>query len=100
MYLLFLAALHSLGLTQRKLRDIVPERAEKYYHTLDTKTLIESGYTLDSAMRIVDKKTETLVEHVEHLLRENAICLVHIEDDEYPALLKVLPDAPTILYVR
>ncbi len=51
-------------------------------------------------MRIVDKKTDKIVEDVERILRELHIRLVHREDEEYPSLLRVLPDAPTILYVR
>lgn len=98
--MLYLAALHSLGLTQKKLRDIAPNDAEAYYRTLDTSRLIESGYNMDTAMRIVDKKTDKIVEDVEHTMRELNIHLVHREDEEYPSLLRVLPDAPTILYVR
>ena len=40
------------------------------------------------------------VERVEHALRELRVTVVHIDDEEYPPLLKILPDAPTILYVR
>ena len=40
------------------------------------------------------------VERVEHTLRELQVNVVHIDDAEYPSLLRILPDAPTILYVR
>ena len=96
----YLTILHSLGFTQKKLRDILPDNAEEYYRTLDTNRLIESGFTIDSAKKIVDKKTPKSVEHVERLLAELNIHVVHIDDVDYPSLLKVLPDAPTILYYR
>lgn len=97
---LYLAILHSLGFTQRKLRDIAPETAEAYYRTFDTNTLIESGFSFDTAARIVDKRTDKIVEHVERTLRELKVRLVYVEDVDYPSLLRVLPDAPTLLYVR
>lgn len=96
----FLALLHSLGLTQKKLRTIKPNEAEKYYNTLSISTLIDSGYNIDTATKIVDKKTAKLVEHVDNTFTKNSIRVVHIEDSDYPALLATIPNAPTILYVR
>jgi DNA processing protein len=95
---LYLAVLHSLGLSQRKLRDIAPERAQSYYDSLDTSRLIESGYSMESAVKIVDKKTSKIVEDVERSLQNTSV--IHIDDDEYPSLLKTLVGAPTIIYVR
>lgn len=98
--MLFLAVLHSLGLSQRKLRDIPVEQAAKYYDTLTVTRLVESGYSFDSAQRIVDKKTQKLVEDVEDSLQKLDIHVIHREDEEFPSLLRELPDCPTILYVR
>lgn len=96
----YLALLHSLGLTQRKLRDISPETAEKYFHVLNVSQLVEAGITFDSATRIVDKKTQKLVEDVEHTLEKLHIHVIHRDDEGFPTLLRELPDCPTILYVR
>ena len=96
----YLAVLHTLGFTQKKLRDISPERAEEYYRTFDTSTLLQDGFSVDKIQSIVDKKTDTIVEDVERVLKALNIQLVHIEDEAYPVLLRVLPDAPTILYFR
>jgi predicted Rossmann fold nucleotide-binding protein DprA/Smf involved in DNA uptake len=87
-------------LTQRKLRDILPENAREYYEKLGISLLVEAGYTLDSASRIVDKKTPKLVEHVEDTLKKHDIHVVHREDEIFPASLRELSDCPTILYVR
>lgn len=97
---LYLAVLHSLGLTQKKLRSLKPENAEKYYNTLSISTLLGMGYTIDTATKIVDKKTVKLVEDVYNVLTKNAIKIVHIEDSDYPTLLATIPNAPTILYLR
>ena len=97
---LYLAVLHSLGLTQKKLRSLKPENAEKYYNTLSISTLLDIGYTIDTATKIVDKKTAKLVEDVYNDLTKNAIKIVHIEDSDYPTLLATIPNAPAILYVR
>lgn len=98
--MLFLAVLHSLGLSQRKLRDIPVEQAEQYYHTLTVTRLVEAGYTFDSASRIIDKKTQKCVEDVEHTLKKHNIHVIHRDDAFFPSLLRELSDCPTILYVR
>lgn len=64
----FYAVLHTLGLTQRNLRDISPETVEEYYQRLDTQKLIAAGFSMDRAVSIVDKKTDKTVEHVERTL--------------------------------
>lgn len=94
------AILHTLGLTQRNLRDILPENAEEYYHRLDTQKLIENGFNMDRAVSIVDKKTDKTVEHVEQTLASLQIRIAHRDDEDFPSLLRELPDCPTILYVR
>lgn len=96
---LYFAVLHSFGFTHKKLRDIT-EDAEQFYNKLDTKILLEAGFQTDKAQNIVDKNTPQFVERVERTLRELSVNVVHIDDSEYPTLLKILPDAPTILYVR
>ena len=97
---LSLAVLHSLGFTQRKLRDISPDQAEEYLQTFDMHKLLEAGFHIDKAQTIVDKNTPQYVERVERTLTSLDVHIVHIQDEDYPVLLKVLPDAPTILYYR
>ncbi len=76
------------------------ENAREYYERINISDLIESGYTVDSATRIVDKKTPKIVEHVEDTLRKYDIQVVHRDDEIFPASLRELVDCPTILYVR
>ncbi len=97
---LFLAILHTLGITQKKLATIRPEEAEEYFCHLTTERLLHSGYTLDMATRIVDKKTHFSVEDVESTIKKLHIDVIHKHDPAYPELLATLPDAPTILYLR
>jgi DNA processing protein len=97
---LYFAVLHTLGFTQRKLRDVPPEMAEEYYRTFDTSMLVWDGFSMEKAQSIIDKRTDKIVEDVERLLNDLQIQVVHIEDEIYPVLLKVLPDAPTLLYYR
>lgn len=96
----FYAVLHTLGLTQRNLRDISPKNVEEYYHRLDTQKLVATGFSMDRAVSIVDKKTDKTVEHVERTLASLQIRVVHRDDEDFPSLLRELPDCPTILYVR
>jgi len=93
------AVLHALWLTHKKLRQI-PWDGSDFLSSLDTKTLIDYGFQIDKAQAIVDKNTPAYVERVERTLEEFQVNVIHIDDDEYPTLLKSLPDAPTILYVR
>jgi len=96
----YLAVLHTLGFTQRNLRDISPESAEEYFRMFDTSALLQDGFSMERAQSIVDKRTDTIVEVVERILGEFNIQFAHINDEIYPSLLRVLPDAPTILYFR
>ena len=65
---LYFAVLHSIGLTQRNLRDISPVDAEEYYSHLNTQKLLSIGFQMERASLIVDKKTNKIVEHVEQTL--------------------------------
>lgn len=97
---IYYALLHSLGFSQSNLRDISPDEAQELYEMLDTQKLVSRGFKFDRASMIVDKKTQKNVEHVEHTLRKLQIELIHRDDEDFPSLLKPLPDCPTLLYVR
>ena len=96
----FFAALHSLGLTHKKLRHISSDEVQTYYENLSVGSLINMGYEVDTATKIVDRKTEKFVEDVYNVITKNAIRIVHREDADYPSLLATIPNAPTVLYVR
>ncbi len=96
----YFAVLHSLGFTQKKLRALTPETAQRCYENLSISSLVEAGYTVDNAGRILDKKTVKFVEDVYNTITLNNIRVVHIDDPDYPSLLATIPNAPTILYVR
>lgn len=96
----FLAILHSLGVSQKKLSLISPEQAENFYETVNIHKLLQIGINQETATKIVDKKITLNVERVERLMQEKNIRIVHKDNDEYPSLLKEISDAPTILYVR
>lgn len=96
----FLAILHSLGVSQKKLALIPPENAQKFYETVHIDKLLQIGINQETAEKIVDKKSTLNVERVERLMQEKNIRIVHKDDVEYPTLLTNTVDAPTILYVR
>lgn len=96
----FLALLHGIGLSHKKLSLIPPEQAENFYHTVNIQKLIQIGISQETANKIVDKKSTQNVERGERLIQEKNIRIIHKEDDEYPVLLREISDAPTILYVR
>jgi DNA processing protein len=82
------------------LRDIPVEYAQSVYEHLSHKTLLETGFQVDTIDRILDKNTPQHVEHVERTLTSLQIRIVHRDDEDFPSLLRELPDCPTILYVR
>lgn len=96
----FLAILHSLGISQKKLALILPEDASQFYETVNIQKLLQIGVNQETAQKIVDKKSTLNVERVERLMQEKNIRIVHRDDEEYPTLLINIADAPTILYVR
>ncbi len=97
---LFFAVLHSVGCTQKKLAHIRPGEEEEWYHAMNFDQLISAGYSPESATKILEKKSDTLIEKIGKILSEKNIHIVHRDDNTYPSLLKNTPDAPTILYVR
>ncbi len=96
----FLALLHSLGVSQKKLALILPGESEEFFQTVNIQKLLQIGINQETAQKIVDKKTSFNVERVEHLMQKKNIRIVHRNDSEYPKLLTEISDAPTILYVR
>lgn len=100
MHYIFLAFLHSLGVSQKKLALIAPHQAQQFFENVDINKLLQIGINNEAARKIVDKKSLFSVERVEHLLQEKNIRIIHKEDPEYPVLLANTIDAPTILYVR
>jgi predicted Rossmann fold nucleotide-binding protein DprA/Smf involved in DNA uptake len=95
----YLALLHSLGLSQKKLRVIEPNKAHEYYISLNASVLSAAGYSLDSATRILERKQTCSPQSIQNTLQSHRVKIVHIQDDEYPVLLKTIPNAPTLLYV-
>jgi DNA processing protein len=96
----FLAILHSLGVSQKKLSLIPPGEAENFYETVNIHKLLQIGINQETAQKIVDKKSLLNVERVERLIHEKDIRIIHKGDEEYPTLLINIADAPTLLYVR
>lgn len=96
----FLALLHSMGMSQKKLALISPENSENFYQTVNISKLLQIGINQETAQKIVDKKTSLNVERVERLMQQKNITIIHKNDPEYPFLLKEISDAPTLLYIR
>lgn len=96
----YFALLHSLGLSQKRLDQILPEEVEDFFYSVNLAALLKIGIEQDKAQKILDKKTTLNVERVQRLLQEKNIRIVHKIDDEYPQLLTNIPDVPTFLYVR
>lgn len=97
---LYFALLHSLGLSHKKLREISLHQAQDFFENVDIQKLLSIGYNIESAQKIVDKKVDLDVEHVERTLQLLQVDIIHISDTSFPELLRNIPDAPTILYVR
>ncbi len=50
--------------------------------------------------KLVAARSKIDLEHEYHRVKASRARLITLEDDDYPALLKPLPDAPALLYVR
>ena len=61
---------------------------------------MQRGFSVEQAQKIMGKNTEIFTHHIEATLRDLSITVVHRDDPEFPTLLRKIPNAPTILYVR
>ncbi len=103
----YLALLHSLGITQKKLHIIFWDdflwedgHYKKFYEKLDYKTLTSFWVRKNEIESILKRKETITLKIIQTKLEERNVQIVTIEDKQYPEELKNIPNSPYIFYLR
>ena len=94
------AYLHSLGLSHKKLAQIPVGAAEDFFANLSHAKLASIGIHDDQITKILEKKSFFNPEKIREIVEKLSITIVHRDDETFPSLLRMIPDCPTLLYVR
>lgn len=103
----YLALLHSLGITQKKMRVIFGENLlegersyKEFYEKVDYKTLYSFWVKKNEIENILKRKKTVKLEFIQKKLEAREVKIITIRDEEYPEELKNISNSPYIMYVR
>ncbi|MCD5380860.1 DNA-processing protein DprA [Candidatus Gracilibacteria bacterium] len=103
----YLALLHSLGITQKKLHIIFGENLlgeegsyKKFYEKLNYKTLASFGVRKNEIESILKRRETVKLESIQKKLEDREVKIITVEDKEYPEELKNVPNSPYLFYLR
>lgn len=98
----YLAFLHSIGFTQKKLEFLFWEHDnyKEVFENLSTSFLEKIGFSLSQREKIMEKKEKLDTQKIEKILENLQVSLITKNDKDYPESLKEVSQAPFLLYVR
>lgn len=99
--LIYLAYLHSLWISQRKLLQIfeTKENYKEFYEKLNHNSL-KPYYSEKEISNILSKKDIINLDKINKILNDKSVKIITINDHWYPDLLKQISNPPYLLYVR
>jgi DNA processing protein len=101
--LIALAILHSGGFTHNDLKKIF-ENEQNYSNVLEDflheKKTITPWMTVDRRVKILEKLSKVDASVIKNKIQDKNIQIIPIESDIYPEKLRVIKQAPYLLYVR
>nr|MDD3720733.1 DNA-processing protein DprA [Candidatus Gracilibacteria bacterium] len=99
--MLYLVALHSIGISQRKL-SVIFEKSENYkefYEKINFSNL-KSFFNEKEIEKILERKLQIDLNKINKIIHEKNVEIITIKDEKYPKLLKEIANPPYFLYVR
>lgn len=99
---IYLALLHTIWITQKKFFTIFEKNQNyrEFYEKLDSKTLKSFDFNDKQIEVILDRKNKFSTDFIIKKLEEREVNIVTIFDENYPELLKQIPNSPYVMYVR
>lgn len=99
---IYLAYLHSIWLSQKNLINIFETKNnfKDFFEKLSFESLSKYSIKDEKVFEIMSNYKSTDFSKIEKILREEEIKLVTIFDENYPELLKKIPNPPFLLYVK
>lgn len=99
--MLYLVALHSIWISQRKL-SVIFEKSENYkefYEKINFSNL-KSFFNEKEIEKILERKLQIDLNKINKIIHEKNVEIITIKDEKYPKLLKEIANPPYFLYVR
>ena len=103
----YLALLHSLWITQKKLHiifgeSLIGEEAnyKMFYEKISEKRLISFWIRKNEILSILKRKETINVEVIQQKLQERNVNIITVRDNNYPEELKYISNSPYIIYLR
>ena len=99
---LYLAWLHSIWLSQKKLHAIFSTSSnyKNFYEKLSFSILKSYKFTDIQIQLILERKQKISLEKIDETLTKRWARIITYSDKEYPELLKEIPNKPYIFYLR
>lgn len=103
----YLAVLHSLGITHKKLHVIFGNNLlekqksyQEFYESLNREVLWNYAFWEKEITAILKRKEKLKSSTIEQKLQERNVQIITVKDKEYPEELRHITNSPYVLYVR
>lgn len=99
---LYLAMLHKIWITQKKLHIIFKDNSDYkfFYENISSSILKEFSFSDKQIEFILKSKNENNLAKLLKTLEKRSVSIVTINDDTYPKYLKEIPNVPYLFYLR
>jgi len=104
---LYLAILHSLGISHKKFHFIFKDNLFKtdknykdFYEKLNSEILKNYWFKDEEINNILKRKKELKISFIEEKLKERKVEIIICDEDDFPIELKNISNSPYLLYIR
>ena len=99
---IYLAGLHQAGISQKKLH-LIFEKNQNYkevFNNLNYSFLQKFKIQKNLIENILERKNKIILENIEKKLEKRKVEIITISQENYPELLKNIPNPPFLFYLR
>lgn len=99
---IYLAMLHKIGITQKKLQFIFWENTNYkfFYDNLSSNSLLRFKYNNKQIDYILENKSKFKFDSLLKILKNRDVEIITINENNYPDFLRQIPNPPYIFYLR
>lgn len=99
---IFLAWLHYIWISQKKLSEIfkTKQNYKEIFDNITSSFLLKYWFSESQINFILEKHSKIKLKKIEEILNERKVKIITIFDEEYPKLLKQIPNPPFLFYLR
>lgn len=99
---LYLALLHKIWITQKKLHLIFTEKInyKDFYENLSYTSLKKYWFSDKQIDFFIENKSKFKIENLQKIIEKRSVKIITIFEPEYPEFLKQIPNPPFLFYLR